>query len=352
VISLKKYLDLDPSELKKHIDEADPVELFSSTLDSYRSTLAVIGACCVQVCPSLGRDLQLSLARISERLSKKITPPAVKEIEQRVEEQLQQWGGRSAEYFKNKTSEVKEILIVLARTAESAADRDQRHSGQFIEFTTRLESIADLEDLTQIRSSILQSANELKICVDKMAKDNRDSVAQLRSQVTVYQTKLEEVEQRTSRDAVTGLDTRRSIEAKIERRIAEKQTFCLVMFDLNGFKQVNDTHGHLAGDDLLKQFATEMRSASRATDIIGRWGGDEFVVILDCRFNEAQTHLERMQKWVFGDYEIQSSAGSTKVQMSASVGLTECLKGETLKDLIGRADAAMYQEKAKNKKKK
>lgn len=351
MISLKKYLDLDPNELKNHVEDVDPAELFSSTLDSYRSTLGNIGTCCVQVCPPLGRDLQLSLARISERLSKKVSPPAVKEIEQRVEEQLQQWGGRAAEYFKNKANEVKEILIVLARTAESAADRDQRHTSQFTEFTSRLESIANLEDLTQIRSSIMQSATELKNCVDKMAQDNRDSLAQLRSQVTVYQTKLEEVEQRTSRDTVTGLDSRRTVEAKIERRIADRQTFCVVMFDLNGFKQVNDTHGHLAGDDLLKQFATEMRSASRATDVIGRWGGDEFIVLLDCRFNEAQTHLERMQKWVFGDYEIQSDSGPAKVHMTAAVGLAECLKGETMKELIGRADAAMYKEKARYKKK-
>jgi diguanylate cyclase (GGDEF)-like protein len=348
VISLKKYLDLDPSELKKQLD-ADPSELFSSTLDCYRSALVAMGNCGVQACPALGPDLQLSLARMAERLAKKITPEMVREVEEGVEDHLRQWGERTSEYFKQKAAEIKEILLVLARTAESAAERDQRYSTQFTEFTARLESIANLEDLTQIRSSILQSATDLKGCVDRMAQDTRESVSQLRSQVCVYQTKLEEVEQRTSRDTVTGLDNRQTVEAKIERRIAEKRAFCVVMFDLNGFKQINDAHGHLAGDDLLKQFAQEMRSASRSTDVIGRWGGDEFIVILDCHLPEAQKHLERMQKWVFGEYEIQSGTGPAKVTMSAAVGVAECEPEESMKHLLGRADADMYKQKAKKR---
>ena len=88
------------------------------------------------------------------------------------------------------------------------------------------------------------------------------------------------------------------------------------MLDLNGFKQVNDTYGHEAGDDLLKQFSTELRSASRATDVVGRWGGDEFIVVLDGNLTEAQSHVERMQKWVFGSYTLQIGSNARSERSS------------------------------------
>ncbi len=58
--------------------------------------------------------------------------------------------------------------------------------------------------------------------------------------------------------------------------------FCVAIIDIDEFKRVNDEHGHLVGDELLKQFAAEMRSVCRSTDTIGRWGGDEFILLLHC----------------------------------------------------------------------
>jgi diguanylate cyclase (GGDEF)-like protein len=183
-----------------------------------------------------------------------------------------------------------------------------------------------------------------------MQQDGRESVAALRTQVSTYQTKLEEAEQRASHDALTGLDNRPGVESKMQRRIAVKQPFCVVMLDLDGFKQVNDTYGHQAGDDLLKQFSTELRSASRATDVVGRWGGDEFIVVLDGNLTEAQSHVERMQKWVFGGYTLQIGPDGPKVEMNAAIGLVEWQAGETIKEVLARADALMYKQKAEVRK--
>jgi len=241
---------------------------------------------------------------------------------------------------------VKEILMVLACTAESVADRDQRYAARFGEFTKRFQALAKLEDLPQIRAAIVRGAKELKGCVDKMEQDGRESVTALRTQVSTYQAKLEQAEQRASHDTLTGLDNRQGVETKVQRRIAVRQPFCVVMLDLNGFKRVNDTHGHEAGDDLLKQFSTELRSASRATDVVGRWGGDEFIVVLDGNLEEAQSHVERMQKWVFGSYTLRSGPDGPKVHMNAAIGLVEWETGEGIKEVLARADALMYKQKA------
>jgi diguanylate cyclase (GGDEF)-like protein len=350
VISLKKYLDLDPDELKKFIEPqpkaAEPEDLLSSVLDAYRSELTTMGAWWALACPALGAELQESLARIVGRLSRNVTAEGLRRTKGQVDEQLQQWGGRTVEYFRGKANEVKELLIALARTAESVAERDQFHASQFNELTKRLHAIANLEDLTEMRTSLVQSATELKTCVDKMVQDRHESVAQLRAQVSNYQAKLEQAEQNASRDPLTGLDNRVSTERKIDYRMAETRAFCVGMIDLNNFKSVNDRFGHPAGDDLLKQFATELRSATRPTDVVGRWGGDEFVMVLDCDLAEANQRVDRVQKWVSGDYTLQCPAGPHKIEVAAAVGLAQWHPGETLEGLMEHADTAMYRQKA------
>ena len=345
MISLKKYLDMAAGTPPS----VEPVsnELQSTILESYRSALRAIGSSGFKACPAVGTDLQQNLASLQNTLSGSLTPELVKEAQKQVEDQLLQWGGQTSDYFKAKANEVKELLIVLARTAESVGERDQRYANHFSQFTTRLQTIADLEDLTQVRASLVKGASELKTYVDQMALDSHQSVAQLRAEVSTYETKLKAVEELALRDALTGLANRRNVEERMEWRIEHQQGFCVVVLDLNRFKQVNDTYGHLAGDDLLKQFSQELRSNLRGSDLAGRWGGDEFIVVLDCDLKGAKCQIERMQKWVFGEYSIQlgPGKGELKVRVDASVGVAQWQPGETLQEVIDRADAAMYKDK-------
>jgi len=341
VISLKKYLEMDFTK------EHGPSELFSAVLEAYRSALLAVGKSGARACPAVGADLQKNLANLETRLSDEITSKLVKETETDVENELQKWAGRNAEYFKAKANEVKELLVVLARTAESIVERDQRYANQFSQFTTRLQSIADLEDLGQVRMSLLQGANELKTCVDRMTQDSQESVAHLQAEVSTYESKLKAAEQLALQDTLTGLANRRNVEERIQWRIEHKQAFCVMIIDVDGFKQVNDTYGHIAGDCLLKQFADELRSNSRAPDIVGRWGGDEFIAVVDCDLHGAKSKVERLRKWAFGEYAIQlgNGAGMVRVPVHASIGVAQWRAGQSMDDVVKHADAAMYREK-------
>jgi diguanylate cyclase (GGDEF)-like protein len=353
VISLKKYLDMDKAPVPEPEAVPESNELLLATLKSYRSALQSIGKSGVRACPEVGSDLQRALAGLELGLAGNVTAALVTKTEARAEELLEQWGGRSEQYFKSKAKEVKELLIVMAHTAQSVGDRDQRYTNQFTEFTTRLRTIANLEDLTQIRTSLVQGATELKNYVDRMAEDSKNSVAQLRAEVSTYESRLKVVEELALRDGLTGLANRRNIEERIQTRISSQSPFCVINLDLNRLKQVNDTHGHLAGDSLLKQFAQELRTNIGPSAIAGRWGGDEFIVVVDCDLKAANALVERMQKWVFGDYSLETGTGKpeVKVHLDASVGVAIWCSGQSMQQLIEQADAAMYKDKQASKKK-
>jgi diguanylate cyclase (GGDEF)-like protein len=346
VISLKKYLDMETEKAPSR-SAPDPREILSVTLDSYRSALSAMGASGILACPAVGSELQKELGNLERRLSTNVTAASIQEVEKEVEDYLERWGTRSSDYLRAKANDAKELLLALARTGQSICERDKRYSTQFTELTTRLKTIANLDDLTQIRTSLVRGAGELKLFVDRMNQDSRLLVEQLQMEVSTYETKLKAAEEMVLRDELTGLSNRRNVEERLASRISKGQAFCVVILDLDNFKQVNDTHGHLAGDSLLKQFAGELRSSSRTHDTVGRWGGDEFILVLDCDLSGAKVQLERTKKLTLGEYKIQLGTGSkeTKVSVTASAGLAEWLPGQTIKDVIAHADAAMYVDK-------
>ena len=148
-----------------------------------------------------------------------------------------------------------------------------------------------------------------------------------------------------SLDPLTGLYNRREVEARIARRVSGQEPFCVVVVDLNNFKRINDQHGHLAGDELLRQIAHELRMASRAQDLLGRWGGDEFVMVIDGNFTNTKIKIQRMRPWVFGTYEIDLAGVKLSIVVSASIGMAEWAPGETILQVLKRADADMYRDK-------
>ena len=344
MISLKKYLDSDQSNLPKATRQ-DPREVLPIAIKAYRSALVEMGSCSTSACPALGNDLKRELGRLEASLATVSNGDQVEATRESVQEQLQGWGRRTAAHYRQTTSEVKNLLLVMARAAEAVGERDQRCTGQLNSVTSRLERIATLEDLSEIRASIEQSATDLKTSLDRMAAEGKAAVELLRAEVSLYQAKLEIAEETASRDALTGLRNRAWMESQIERRLERNLPLTLAIVDIDGFKEVNDKHGHLVGDELLRMFAGELQSAARSTDLIGRGGGDEFILALDCGIAEANTQIERLRAWACGGYKIVGNVEQIELRVDASVGVAERAPSEAMADLLARADAAMYKQK-------
>jgi diguanylate cyclase (GGDEF)-like protein len=303
----------------------------------------------VQICPVLGESFQRDLLNLRDQIYPETAPESVAYAGKQVEEELRKWGENASEYLQQTAHQVKEIMLIVAETAQAVADRDQRYARQFDHFAEQLSAIGNLEDITKVRQSLGKSAQQLRNYVETLVQDGEQSVARLRAELTVYQTRLEEVERVATQDPVTGVANRYKAERQLQFRIEHHRRLSVALFDLDGFKQINDLHGHSAGDSLLAQFATELRGAFRSTDLVSRWGGDEFLVIVECTPEETHDRVEPARKWVDGEYKIHAGGEVRKVTIHASMGAASWRSGETAAELIARADAAMYEEKARRK---
>lgn len=329
--------------------EAHLQDALASTLRVYRAALGLIGDVAARAFPASGEPFRQSLAALQQRLTQDPTPELVDETGRALEAELNAWGDQAATFYKEKTTELKEILAIVAKASAEIAERDDRYAQQFTALTERLREASRLTDLSTIRETLSKSVSELTTCVTGMTKASQESLGQLRARLSTYQQRLFEAERLASLDAVTGLSNRRQLESTLELWIKEARKFSVLYLDLNGFKDVNDTYGHLAGDDLLKQFAKELRAVFRPSDEVGRWGGDEFLVIVAGELREAQAFATRIEKWVNGQYTLNAAPKPQKVRLSAAIGTAAYTPGDSIESLIRTADQSMYSYKKQSK---
>jgi len=208
--------------------------------------------------------------------------------------------------------------------------------------------VAELDDLSLIRDRLAESVDWLKSCADSMEQDETASAEQMQSEVRAAERRLHAAENLAATDCLTGLANRREAERLMVRRIRAGQPFCIMLFDLDSFKQVNDQHGHEVGDHVLKAFSERLVSQFRSEDVACRWGGDEFLVVMDCAMPEALAKVSSVAKHLSGQYAMESASWCVNICVSATVGVAQHEPGESSQRLFARADALLYLHKGES----
>ena len=159
----------------------------------------------------------------------------------------------------------------------------------------------------------------------------------------------EELRRITIHDGLTGLFNRahmqERLEAEVQRALSSGHHFSVALIDLDHFKRINDTHGHPVGDEVLVNFALQGSEVLRETDVIGRWGGEEFLVLMPetDAANQAQIALTRLRGKLLS---AQVSKTVPELRVAFSCGVSTWNPQDTIEQVIERADQALYRAKA------
>lgn len=144
-------------------------------------------------------------------------------------------------------------------------------------------------------------------------------------------------------DPVTDMFNRRYITHRLKEEIARCQrhgsSLIVLALDLDSFKQINDNHGHSVGDQVLKVFGEQLKRATRGTDVVARYGGDEFLAILpDCNVKQIQYVFNRLNG-------LHTRTTGSKIEIRYSAGWANYIQGDSISDLLKRADEMLYANK-------
>jgi diguanylate cyclase (GGDEF)-like protein len=177
------------------------------------------------------------------------------------------------------------------------------------------------------------------------AIEGRIAQADLSEQLTEA---LERLDRIAATDDLTGLSNRRRFVGQLESHLAEASTVstCIILFDIDHFKAVNDVHGHATGDQVLRHVAGAIRNTVRSGDLVGRVGGEEFAVLCSVRSEEvAETVAHRLRRSIM-DIRVPEVP---ELRVSASFGVAQLLPHHTPADALAAADGPLYRAKAEGR---
>jgi diguanylate cyclase (GGDEF)-like protein len=219
------------------------------------------------------------------------------------------------------------------RTADAPAETSQSRE---IEDTTELFGVPEGELTPKVREAILRLMAE----VDNLRQELRET-----------QRKANELEKLADQDPLAPVSNRRAFVRDLTRMMSYSERYgvptSLIFFDVNGMKQINDTHGHKAGDDALLHVAQALLDHTRDSDVIGRLGGDEFGVILaQASEQAAMTKAEELVNAIEGR---PLDVDGQKVPIRVAYGIFPFRPGEDASSTLAEADRRMYERKRRMK---
>lgn len=168
-------------------------------------------------------------------------------------------------------------------------------------------------------------------------------LTELRQAQTLLVQKNRELEELSTTDTLTGLANRLRLDGALERDLSRcarsPAPLSIIMLDIDHFKSINDTHGHQVGDRVLIAVARALERNIRMADLLGRWGGEEFMLICNSTLEEATALAEKLR------LELQGQVIPPVGIVTASFGVSSYHPGDSGQTIVGRADAAMYRAK-------
>jgi len=195
--------------------------------------------------------------------------------------------------------------------------------------------------LTNLLHRLVEETRE----VSRRSEAAARNLAETSRKTQALQSELTEARQQATTDALTGLANRRQLDETLHEALGEAAPVAVVMLDLDHFKAVNDTHGHPAGDQVLRYLAEILTESVSDRDLAARFGGEEFTLLLrQVTLREAMQVAERVRARIADASVLVRQTGS-RITVTASLGIAMALPGETAAHLIARADAALYQAK-------
>jgi len=260
-------------------------------------------------------------------------------------------------YIDDRDAELREIIEIMSKALTAQNDENHQYHQNIYNHSEKIERITLLDDLRKIRGALEQEIKQLRRDVKSKQTMEENRMKALDQEISLLSHELRKAKKEALTDALTGLSNRKAFDQFIadlsNKSTLENGSFAFLLIDIDDFKKINDTYGHQTGDNILVLIAGKCREIIRSNDFIGRYGGEEFVVILpSSSLRTGVKRGRRIRKTIAAahyQHTLNGADTGITLRVTVSIGVSVFGKGDTSAMVIERADKALYRAKGTGK---
>ena len=306
------------------------------------------------VLPSICPETDIEIDNLFSEIEKNNSLLFSKDIQSKIEDFINKRFERDKKVVIERTSDISKLVLLMEEYLNEAISSNGSGSKNVLNIKEKIEAISikdnGLEALTKLQDELINAAasieKEMNNVTNKL-QTGKSKVQELEEKVKTLEDELTRTKTENMKDHLTGLLTRKAFSDEVARiesaydRI--KTQYAIVFFDLDHFKKLNDTYGHECGDVVLSTFGKILNKSVRDHDIVGRYGGEEFVAIIHFNLNRELLQFLKRIKTIVTENSFLYKDKKIKVTFSAGVAIRN--NYDTYENTLQKADMLLYQAK-------
>ncbi|WMJ09786.1 GGDEF domain-containing protein [Nitrosomonas sp. sh817] len=291
----------------------------------------------------------IRIGQLRETIAKPLNSEVIEQAERYLEEITQR-----QEIVKSSLNEakltLKKMVTSLITNIEELTDTTDGYQEKLGQYVDKISKTDDIKELNQLLAMIMDETRQMQKSTSNYRNDflaARAEVSLAQSKINQLETELQVMGEKVHEDHLTGILNRRGLDSAFEREAARSARhqvpLCFALLDIDNFKQLNDTHGHKVGDDALVYLVESVKDTTRPEDVVSRYGGEEFVILLpNTNLEEGVQILSRIRRNLTKKFFLHENK---RLLITFSAGVAQFRSGESQESIFKRADEALYRAK-------
>src|SRR5579883_2456412 len=297
--------------------------------------------------PDLAAACKEELEQATEPLTRSATTAEIEKAGAVTVKQVDEICRSNRSALEERDAAIRDVVLAVSTAVNSLKNQGERHSSSLTRAADAFDALSRINDVNELRRELSQQVGRLRESVEQIRRESQEPAVRLEAQITSFRQRVEAARKGTSVDRLTGLGSRREAEKQLQKVLRAGRPDCVLVFDIEGFRAINERYGTIFGDKLLQAFAHSLRTRFPDQGTLFRWGADEFLAIaagpLPQRADECRSLCESFTAGRYTSFD-----GGIRHSISALIahGCVELRKGEGADEVYRRARQSLEENRA------
>jgi diguanylate cyclase len=319
---------------------------FRALVNAFLGVAVVLPKTVAPASPESTRQCKKVFEQLTAPLRNNPEAASIEEMGRGVVQQIEEMARSNKAAADDFDTTMKAVVATVAAAISGFKGHGARHESSLTKLADGFDSLARVEDVVELRRRLREDVSKLRRSVEEMRRESEESAHHFESQISAFQDRLEAARKGSDVDRLTLLGSRRVAERHIQAIAKQKGPVCVLLFDIEGFREINEQYGAPFGDKLLQALAHLLRESFPEEESLFRWGPDEFLAITETALAGSTDRCRSIcDRFANSKYVTNEQGRMEKVGATVAWGAVQYSAGESTEGLCVRARENLEQNR-------